>query len=116
MAAPEISKHALAGADSNIGQVVESMRFINPANLTGLPAISVPAGYDQCGLPVGLHLTGRSWNESRLFSMAYAAESIVARQRPIVHFDLLPELGELGRKITIGQGFTNDPAGRRCLP
>ena len=116
MAAPEISKHALAGADSNIGQVVESMRFINPANLTGLPAISVPAAYDRCGLPVGLQLTGRSWNESMQFSMAHAAENIVARQRPIVHFDLLPELGELGRKITIGQGFTNDPAVRRSLP
>ena len=43
------------------------------ANLTGLPAISVPCGFAE-GLPVGLQLTGRAWDESTLFRLAAAYE------------------------------------------
>jgi Asp-tRNA(Asn)/Glu-tRNA(Gln) amidotransferase A subunit family amidase len=92
--APEISNHALLDSESNIGEIVETMRFINPANLTGLPAMSIPAGYDRSGLPVGLQLIGRPWDENTLLRLAYAAEAGMARQRPSVYFDLLPELGE----------------------
>ncbi len=67
------------------------MRFVNPANLTGLPAISIPSGYDRGGLPVGLQLIGRPWDEGMLLRLAYAAEAGVPRQKPSVYFDLLPE-------------------------
>ena len=94
--APEIPPRAAVDGEVNIGQVVEVMRFVNPANLTGLPAISVPAGYDRRGLPVGLQLTGRPWEESTLLRLAHAADGIVIRRKPAVYFDLLPELGESG--------------------
>jgi Asp-tRNA(Asn)/Glu-tRNA(Gln) amidotransferase A subunit family amidase len=94
LTAPEISTHALLDTESNIGQVVETMRFTNPANLTGLPAISLPSGYGRSGLPVGLLLTGRPWDERTLFRLASAADTIVTRQRPPVYFDLLPEITE----------------------
>jgi Asp-tRNA(Asn)/Glu-tRNA(Gln) amidotransferase A subunit family amidase len=84
--APQFSKHAAAGAESDIAQVIEVMRFVNPANLTGLPAISIPSGYDSRGLPVGLQLIGRPWDESTLLRLAYAAETGVPRQRPPVYF------------------------------
>jgi Asp-tRNA(Asn)/Glu-tRNA(Gln) amidotransferase A subunit family amidase len=87
--APEISEYALLDSESNIGRVVETMRFVNPANLTGLPAISIPAGYDRRGLPVGLQLIGRPWDEGTLLRLAYAAEAGVPRQEPPVYFDLL---------------------------
>jgi Asp-tRNA(Asn)/Glu-tRNA(Gln) amidotransferase A subunit family amidase len=67
---------------------------LNPANLTGLPAISLPAGYDRRGLPLGLQLIARPWDEDMLFRLAYAADSMVQRQRPGIYFDLLPQLGE----------------------
>ena len=41
---------------------------------TGLPAISMPAGFTNDGLPVGLELLGGAWEEARLLKYAYAWE------------------------------------------
>ncbi len=41
-----------------------------PANLTGLPALSVPCGFTSAGLPVGLQLVGRPYAEARLLGLA----------------------------------------------
>jgi len=45
-----------------------------PANFTGHPAISVPCGFTRGGLPVGLQLIGRSFDESTLLRIALAYE------------------------------------------
>ena len=42
-----------------------------PTNLTGHPALSVPCGFGENGLPIGLQLMGRRWVESTLFRAAY---------------------------------------------
>jgi aspartyl-tRNA(Asn)/glutamyl-tRNA(Gln) amidotransferase subunit A len=47
--------------------------FTVGANVVGLPAISIPCG-DDGGLPVGLHLTGRAFEESTLLAVARAYE------------------------------------------
>lgn len=49
-------------------------RYTAPFNLTGLPAISIPAGFTASGLPIGLQLVARPWNEARLLRCAYAYE------------------------------------------
>ena len=49
--------------------------FTVPVNLAGLPAISVPAGLDGAGLPLGLHLIGRPWQEGPLLDVAAALEA-----------------------------------------
>ncbi len=49
--------------------------FTVPANLAGLPAISVPAGLDSQGLPLGLQLIGKHFDEATLFRAASAIES-----------------------------------------
>ncbi len=40
-------------------------------NLAGLPAMSIPAGFDASGLPVGLHLVGQYFDEARLLNVAH---------------------------------------------
>lgn len=46
-------------------------------NIAGLPAISVPCGYDDKGLPVGLQLIGGKFTEQTLLNTAFAYEKIV---------------------------------------
>ena len=48
--------------------------FTVSANLTGLPAISVPCGFTSDGLPVGMQLTGRLFDEATLLRVADAYE------------------------------------------
>jgi len=48
--------------------------FTVTVNLAGLPGISVPAGVNQQGLPLGLQLIGRPWEEGDLLNCAYALE------------------------------------------
>lgn len=48
--------------------------FTVTVNLAGLPGISVPAGLDAKGLPLGLQLIGRPWEEGDLLNTAYALE------------------------------------------
>lgn len=45
-----------------------------PVNLAGLPGISIPCGFDESGLPIGLQLIGNVLQEQTLFEMAYAYE------------------------------------------
>jgi aspartyl-tRNA(Asn)/glutamyl-tRNA(Gln) amidotransferase subunit A len=48
--------------------------FTVTANLAGLPALSLPAGLDHQGLPLGLQLIGKPLDEGTLFSLAGALE------------------------------------------
>jgi len=48
--------------------------FTVTANLAGLPAIAVPAGLDRRGLPLGLQLIGRPWEEGELLDAAFSLE------------------------------------------
>jgi len=48
--------------------------FTVTVNLAGLPGISVPVGLDKTGLPLGLQLIGRPWEEGSLLNHAYVLE------------------------------------------
>jgi aspartyl-tRNA(Asn)/glutamyl-tRNA(Gln) amidotransferase subunit A len=50
-----------------------------PANLAGLPALSVPCGEDADGLPVGLQLLGPAFSDARLLAVADAWQSLLGR-------------------------------------
>jgi aspartyl-tRNA(Asn)/glutamyl-tRNA(Gln) amidotransferase subunit A len=57
-----------------IEQARRLTRFTAPFNLTGLPALSLPCGYDSSGLPIGLQLVSGAWNEARLLQAGHAYE------------------------------------------
>ena len=48
--------------------------FTVPANLAGIPGISVPAGLSQAGLPLGLQLLAGAFQEDRLYAAAACLE------------------------------------------
>ena len=58
--------------------------FTSPYNMTGLPAISVPCGLTPDGLPVGLQIAGKPFDESTIIQAAYAYQqhSGLAEKRP----------------------------------
>lgn len=56
---------------------------------TGLPALTLPAGFTERGLPVGLELLGRPLDDARLVAMAFAYESASPRRRPPLRTPLL---------------------------
>jgi Asp-tRNA(Asn)/Glu-tRNA(Gln) amidotransferase A subunit family amidase len=87
--APQIEKRSLPEGKSDVSKVIEVMRFVNPMNLIGFPAITVPVGYARNGMPIGLQFAARPWAEELLLRLAYAVNGIIERQRPSSYFDLL---------------------------
>jgi len=90
ISAPPIRPDVLPRGESDLTALTALMRFAFLANLTGHPAISFPAGYDDAGLPVGLQAIGRPWDEALLLRLARATEPMVERRRPRVFFEPLP--------------------------
>ena len=73
------------------GALDASCRFSFLANLTGLPAASMPVGRDDAGLPIGLQLVGDAWDEATVLAAAAHLERIEVAKvvRPRVSVRLL---------------------------
>ncbi|MGK0289544.1 MAG: aspartyl-tRNA(Asn)/glutamyl-tRNA(Gln) amidotransferase subunit A [bacterium] len=56
--------------------------FTIPANLAGIPGMSIPAGFTSENLPVGLQLLGKHLDEGKLFQIAHAFEREIDLQSP----------------------------------
>jgi aspartyl-tRNA(Asn)/glutamyl-tRNA(Gln) amidotransferase subunit A len=65
------------------------VRTTAPFNLSGLPALSVPCGVDSAGLPIGLQIAGRPFDESMVLRIgaAYEASTNWWRRKPPIHVD-----------------------------
>ena len=61
-------------ADADPIQMYLNDVFTVTVNLAGLPGIAVPTGLDGQGLPLGLQLIGRPWEEADLLNIAYSLE------------------------------------------
>jgi aspartyl-tRNA(Asn)/glutamyl-tRNA(Gln) amidotransferase subunit A len=70
MVAPVIGTQSvrLGGAEEPMRSA--QLRLTRPGNLTGLPAVSVPCGFTSEGLPVGMQLIGRAFEEGALLGIA----------------------------------------------
>jgi aspartyl-tRNA(Asn)/glutamyl-tRNA(Gln) amidotransferase subunit A len=47
-----------------------------PVNLAGLPGVSIPAGFDSAGHPIGLQLIGQYFEEARLLNVAHRYQQV----------------------------------------
>jgi len=54
------------------------LRNTRPANVWGLPAISIPCGFTEAGLPIGLQIIGPHWGDARVLQVAHAYEQATA--------------------------------------
>ena len=60
--------------------------FTLSANLAGIPGLSVPCGFSSDGLPIGLQILGKHFDEQRMLQVAYALEQEISihTKRPVL--------------------------------
>ena len=85
IAAPMIGEETTSVAGKDRPTRALLLRFNRPANLGGMPAISIPCGFTPEGLPIGLQLIGAVTNEPRLLEIAAQFEGAM----PIGHRPLM---------------------------
>ncbi len=73
---PTMTDVAPTIADYDVGASRVSAGFTPPWNLTGLPAFSIPCGFSSSGLPIGMQVVGRAWDEPTVFKVADAYQRI----------------------------------------
>jgi aspartyl-tRNA(Asn)/glutamyl-tRNA(Gln) amidotransferase subunit A len=85
MLTPTTPSAAFALGEKSSGDPVEMYLndvFTVTVSMAGLPGISVPAGLDRSGLPLGLQLIGRPFDEETLFSLGHVIEEAAGRFSP----------------------------------
>jgi aspartyl-tRNA(Asn)/glutamyl-tRNA(Gln) amidotransferase subunit A len=73
--APKIGQRIIKVGDQEISVVGGLARFTCPFNLSGVPAISLPCGFTSSGLPIGLQIAGRPFDEETILKVAWAYEA-----------------------------------------
>lgn len=71
IACPTSVNTAATFADVDPMATMRTPSFTGPFNQTGMPAISIPCGFNSAGLPIGLQLAGKPFDEPTLLRMAY---------------------------------------------
>jgi aspartyl-tRNA(Asn)/glutamyl-tRNA(Gln) amidotransferase subunit A len=66
VAAPTIAESDVGNSTDAESVIQRLTRFTRPINYLGLPSLSIPAGFTRGGLPVGMQLIGRSFDEAML--------------------------------------------------
>lgn len=79
---PRVPQERMADGPSDLGVMDATMRFTTLANMLGNPAISVPSGFTPEGVPMGMQLIGRHWEEGLLIGVAAVAEGLIPRKVP----------------------------------
>jgi aspartyl-tRNA(Asn)/glutamyl-tRNA(Gln) amidotransferase subunit A len=74
-----------AHGDDPLAMYLEDV-FTLPANLAGVPGLAFPVGFDASGLPVGMQLMGRHFDEASLLKMAHAYQQATDwhKQKPTI--------------------------------
>ena len=72
--APELLAETVLAGEREVGTVAALTQYTRPYNVTGFPAISVPCGFSKAGMPIGLQLAGRAFDEPTILRAAHAYE------------------------------------------
>ncbi|MFD8377424.1 amidase [Streptomyces sp. NPDC059679] len=73
--AVKADQETITWADGTVEGVSDAyVRLSSPANITGVPSLSIPVGHDTAGLPFGMQLLGRPLGESALLRIGHAYE------------------------------------------
>src|SRR6266705_1555038 len=74
VAAPTIAESDVGNSPDAESVIQRLTRFTRPINYLGLPSLSIPAGFTRGGLPVGMQLIGRSFDEAMLLRIGTALQ------------------------------------------
>jgi aspartyl-tRNA(Asn)/glutamyl-tRNA(Gln) amidotransferase subunit A len=85
IAAPTIAESDVGNSPDAEAVIQRLTRFTRPVNYLGLPSLSIPSGFTTAGLPVGMQLIGRSFDEAMLLRIG------AAFQRATNFHDMRPE-------------------------
>ncbi|GAY48225.1 hypothetical protein CUMW_110100 [Citrus unshiu] len=87
----EIKDDALKTGELDYIYGAALVRYQIAGNFLGLPAVTVPVGYDTAGLPIGLQFIGKPWSEPTLMHIAFAMQALCISEfrKPKVFHDLL---------------------------
>src|SRR6478609_2080250 len=84
--APTIEESDVGGGPNAPAMVQRLTLFTRPVNFLGLPSLTIPSGFTKSGLPVGMQLIGRSFDEATLLTIG------AAFQRVTDYHDRVPKL------------------------
>ncbi|MGW6735062.1 amidase [Streptomyces sp. NPDC055013] len=78
-----VGQETLTWPDGTVESVSDAyVRLSAPANITGVPSLSVPVGHDRAGMPIGMQLLGRALGEAMLLRVGHAYEMSVPAREP----------------------------------
>ncbi|MBV8192036.1 MAG: amidase, partial [Alphaproteobacteria bacterium] len=72
-----------SGGPATLGMVARFTGLTRPFNTLGLPTLSVPGGFDGNGLPIGLQLVGRPFDEALLYRIGHAYQGATDHHRKV---------------------------------
>ena len=72
VAAPTIAESDVGNSPNAEAVIQRLTRFTRPINYLGLPSLSIPSGFNPRGLPIGMQLVGRSFDEATLLTIGAA--------------------------------------------
>src|SRR6185437_13286743 len=72
VAAPTIAESDVGNSPNAEAVIQRLTRFTRPINYLGLPSLSIPSGFNAGGLPIGMQLIGRSFDEATLLTIGAA--------------------------------------------
>lgn len=72
-----------SGGPATLSMVARFTGLTRPFNTLGIPALSLPCGFDASGLPIGLQIVGRPFDEATLYRIGHAYQGVTDHHRKV---------------------------------